>query len=138
MLFYSRGSETDVLTDEDLKKGLSEAFGKLGARKKVLAIPPDFTRFHSHAGILTRLSWEFYKEKLTDILPALGTHTAMTETEIKTMFGSTPLNLFRVHDWRKDIVTLGEVPAEFIYQQSEGKLDYGWKAQVNKLLVEGK
>jgi len=138
MLFYSRGSETDVLTDEDLKKGLSEAFGKLCARKKVLAIPPDFTRFHSHAGILTRLTWEFYKEKLTDILPALGTHTAMTETEIKTMFGSTPLNLFRVHDWRKDIVTLGEVPAEFIYQQSEGKLDYGWKAQVNKLLVEGK
>jgi nickel-dependent lactate racemase len=137
MLFYSRGSETDVLSEEDLKKGLSEAFGKLGAKKKVLAIPPDFTRFHSHAGILTKLTWEYFQEKLTDILPALGTHTAMTEIEIKTMFGNTPLNLFRVHDWRKDIVTLGEVPAEFIYQQSEGKLDYAWKAQVNKLLVEG-
>ena len=74
---------------------------------------------------------------MTDILPALGTHTAMTEKEIKTMFGNTPLNLFRVHDWRKDVVTLGEVPSEFIYQQSEGKLDYAWKAQVNKLLVEG-
>jgi nickel-dependent lactate racemase len=34
-------------------------------------------------------------------------------------------------------VTLGEVPAEFIHQQSEGKLNYPWKAQVNKLLVEG-
>jgi nickel-dependent lactate racemase len=43
-----------------------------------------------------------------------------------------------VHDWRKDVVTLGEVPPEFIYQQSEGKLDYPWKAQVNRLLVEGK
>ncbi len=61
----------------------------------------------------------------------------MTEKDIKTMFGNTPLNLFRVHDWRKDVVTLGEVPSDFIYQQSEGKLDYAWKAQVNKLLVEG-
>ena len=138
MLLYSRGSESDILYEEDLKKGLSEAFSKLGMREKVLAIPPDFTRFHSHAGILTRLTWEYYKEKLTDILPALGTHTAMTEQEIKTMFGNTPLNLFRVHDWRKDVVTLGEVPPEFIYQQSEGKLDYPWEAQVNKLLVEGK
>jgi nickel-dependent lactate racemase len=137
MLLYSRGSENDVLTEEDLRKGLFEALAKLGAKKKVLAIPPDFTRFHSHAGILTRLTWEYYKEKLTDILPALGTHTAMTEKDIKTMFGNTPLNLFRVHDWRKDVVTLGEVPSDFIYQQSEGKLDYAWKAQVNKLLVEG-
>lgn len=137
MLFYSRGSENDILNEEDLRKGLAEAFLKLGAKKKVLAIPPDFTRFHSHAGVLTRLAWEYYKEKLTDILPALGTHTAMTEKDIKTMFGNTPLKLFRVHDWRKDVVTLGEVPSDFIYQQSEGKLDYAWKAQVNKLLVEG-
>ena len=138
MLLYSRGSEFDVLGEEDLRKGLVEAFAKLGARKKVLAIPPDFTRIHSHAGILTRLTWEYYKEKLTDVLPALGTHSPMTEKEMRMMFGNIPLNLFRVHDWRKDIVTLGEVPSEFIYQQSEGKLDYAWKAQVNKLLVEGK
>ena len=137
MLLYSRGSEKDVLSEEDLRIGLAEAFSKLGAKKKVLAIPPDFTRFHSHAGVLTRLTWEYYKEKLTDILPALGTHTAMTEKEIKTMSGNTPLSLFRVHDWRKDVVTLGEVPSEFIYQQSEGKLDYAWEAQVNKLLVTG-
>jgi nickel-dependent lactate racemase len=137
MILYSRGSENDVLLEEDLKKGLSEALAKLGARKKVLAIPPDHTRFHSHAGILTRLAWEYYGTRLTDILPSLGTHSAMSESAIKNMFGSTPQNLFRVHDWRKDIVTLGEVPAEFIRQQSEGKLDFPWKAQVNRLLVEG-
>jgi nickel-dependent lactate racemase len=137
MLLYSRGSEIDALSEGDLRNGLVEAFTKLGAKRKVLAIPPDFTRFHSQTGILTRLTWEYYKEKLTDILPALGTHTAMTEKEINMMFGITPLNLFRVHDWRKDVVTLGEVPSEFIYEQSEGKLNYAWKAQVNKLLVEG-
>ncbi|MCX6132827.1 MAG: lactate racemase domain-containing protein [Ignavibacteriales bacterium] len=137
MVFYHRGSEDDVLREEDLRAGLQEALGKLGARKKVLAIPPDYTRFHSHAGILTRLAWEYYRERLTDILPALGTHSPMQEKDIRSMFGETPLGLFRIHDWRNDIVTLGEVPAEFIRQQSEGKLSYSWKAQVNKLLVEG-
>ncbi|MGD0337164.1 MAG: lactate racemase domain-containing protein [Bacteroidota bacterium] len=137
MLLFSRGSENDVLEEKDLRTGLFEALAKLGVKKKVLAIPSDFTRFHSHAGVLTRLIWEYYKEKLTDVLPALGTHVPMTEQEIQNMFGSMPLNLFRVHDWRNDVVTLGEVPSEFIFQQSEGKLNYGWKAQVNKLLVEG-
>jgi nickel-dependent lactate racemase len=137
MLYYQRGSENDILSEEDLRRGLAEAFSKLGVKKKILALPPDMTRFHSHAGLLTRLSWEYFREKLTDILPALGTHAAMTEKEITTMFGSTPLQLFRVHDWRNDVVTLGEVPSEFIYQQSEGKLDFPWKAQVNKLLENG-
>jgi nickel-dependent lactate racemase len=137
MVLYSRGSENDVLKEADLRQGLAEALTKLGARNKVLAIPPDHTRFHSHAGILTRLAWEYYGSKLTDILPSLGTHSPMKPGEIANMFGNTPQDLFRVHDWRKDIVTLGEVPAEFIREQSEGKLDYPWKAQVNKLLVEG-
>ena len=137
MIYYSRGSEQDVLGEEDLKKGLNEALDKLGSRKKVLAIPPDFTRFHSHAGILTRMVWQYYGEKLTDVLPALGTHSPMTEQSMKTMFGNTPLDLFRVHNWRTDIVTLGEVSSDFIREQSEGKLDYPWKAQVNKLVAEG-
>jgi nickel-dependent lactate racemase len=137
MLFYAKGSETDVLHPEDLKKGLFEAYEKLGAKKKVLAIPPDFTRSHSYAGILTRLSWDYYREKLTDVLPALGTHRPMSANEIKLMFGNMPTNIFRIHDWRKDVVTLGDVPAEFISQQSEGKVNYEWKSQVNKLLVNG-
>ena len=137
MILYKRGSENEVLSEQDLREGLFEALGKLGERKKVLAIPPDHTRFHSHAGILTQFTWEYYREKLTDVLPALGTHSPMTEAQLKFMFGRTPLDLFRVHHWRTDVTTLGEVPSEFIRQQSEGKLDYPWKAQVNKLLVEG-
>lgn len=137
MLLFAKGSENTALTEQEIKEGLYSAFKKLGERKKVLALPPDFTRFHSRAGDLTRYSYEYYKEKLTDILPALGTHFEMTEKEIETMFGNVPKNLFRVHRWREDVVTLGEVPSEFMKEVSEGKLDYKWPAQVNKLLVEG-
>jgi nickel-dependent lactate racemase len=53
------------------------------------------------------------------------------------MFGDIPQNLFHVHNWRTDVETLGEVPAEFIYEQSEGKLSYPWPAQVNRLIAGG-
>jgi len=137
MMYYSLGSENSILTSEDLKNGLYTALEKLGNRKKVLAIPPDFTRYHSRAGELTKFAWEYYKEKMTDILPAIGTHFPMTKVEIEKMFQGVPLSLFREHNWRTDVVKLGEVPSEFINNVSEGKLNYSWPAQVNKLLVEG-
>ncbi len=135
--YFSAGSETTELSGEDLKQGLFTALEALEPRRKVLAVPPDFTRFHSKAGELTRYAWEFYQERLSDILPALGTHAAMTDEEITKMFGDVPRHLFRVHEWRQGLATLGEVPAEFIREQSEGQLDYAWPAQVDKLLVEG-
>ncbi len=136
MLYYQRGSETDHLTPKDLQQGLNEALDKLGARQKVLALPPDITRYYSRAGDLTRFTWQYYGDRLTDILPALGTHFAMTEPEIKRMFGEVPVDLFRVHDWRKGLATLGQVPSEFVRQISEGKLDFTWPAQVNTLLTD--
>jgi nickel-dependent lactate racemase len=136
-LFFSAGSAETELSAEEIKAGLFEALTKLGERKRVLVVPPDFTRFHSKSGELTEMGWEFYGDRLADVLPALGTHKAMSDREIATMFGATPRGLFRVHDWRNDIVTLGEVPGEFMREVSEGKLDYTWPAQVNKLLRDG-
>ena len=138
MLYFGRGSETDNLSAQDLKDGLFAALEKLGKRKKVLAVPPDVTRFYSRAGELTRYAWQYYGSAMTDILPALGTHAAMTSQEITRMFDDVPQNLFRVHDWRGGLVTLGQVPSEFLREISEGKLDYTWPAQVDKLLVDGK
>ncbi len=137
MLYYERGNENENLSAEDLKQGLYTALDKIGTKKKVLAIPPDITRFHSQAGTLTQFIWQYYGEQLTDILPAVGTHFAMTSREIKQMFGDVPQNLFRAHDWRSDVVTLGKVPAEFVKEVSKGKADYYWPAQVNRLLVKG-
>ena len=137
MLYFSRGSKTDDLNANDLRQGLFLALEKLGQRKKILALPPDFTRFHSFAGVLTEMTWEYYKERLTDVLPALGTHVPMSDEQISKMFGKVPKNLFRPHDWRNDIVTVGEVPADYVYQVSEGRVSYPWPAQVNKLLING-
>jgi nickel-dependent lactate racemase len=137
MLYYSRGGEHENLTADDLKQGLSSALEKLGRKHRVLAVPPDITRVHSRAGELTRYAWQYYGQTLSDILPALGTHFAMTEPEIAKMFGEVPRDLFRVHDWRNGFVTLGEVPPSFIRQVSEGRLDWPWPAQVSKLIAEG-
>ena len=136
-LFFAAGSATTEMSPSDVRTGLFSALDKLGTRKKVLAVPPDFTRMHSQSGVLTEMAWNYYGENLVDVLPALGTHKGMTDEEISIMFGKTPRELFRVHDWRNDIVTLGEVPSEFMYEVSEGKLDYTWPAQVNKLLRDG-
>jgi nickel-dependent lactate racemase len=136
-LFFAAGSAETEMSPEEVRAGLFEALRALGERKRVVVVPPDFTRFHSKAGELTELAWEFYGEALTDVLPALGTHTPMTDRQIRTMFGETPRELFRVHDWRRDIVTLGEVPGEFVREVSEGLVEYSWPAQVNRLLRDG-
>lgn len=137
MLYYARGSETDDISRQEMEDGLAEAFGKIGRRKRVLAVPPDITRFHSRAGDITNFAWRYYGEALTDILPALGTHVPLTAGEIGSMFGDTPKDLFRVHDWRKDLVTLGRVPEDFVAKVSGGRVVYDWPAQVNSLLVQG-
>ena len=136
-LYCNVGSVDADLSPIHLKTLLVEALSKLGERKSVLAVPPDQTREHSRAGELTRYAWEFYGDRLKAVLPALGTHSPMQASQIQRMYGETPPELFRVHNWRTDIETLGEVPAAFIQEQSEGKLDYPWPAQVNRLVSQG-
>jgi nickel-dependent lactate racemase len=122
---------------QQLKDLLLESLAKLGARNKVLVVPPDQSREHSRSGELTRFAWEYYGDKLKAVLPALGTHTPMRPDQIAHMFGDMPQNLFHAHNWRTDVATLGELPASFIEEQSEGKLSYTWPAQVNKMIAHG-
>lgn len=137
MIYYKSGSENTVIGPADLEYGLYSVFVKLGTRNKVLVVPPDFTRFHSKAGDITSLIYKYYKENLKDILPALGTHAPMTEQQITEMYKGVPKELFRVHDWRKDVVTVGTVPGEFVSKITNGALNYPWPAQLNKLVFNG-
>lgn len=141
MMLYEQ-SGTDVsLNTAQLKLGMEAAIQELKKDRKiskVLAIPPDITRFHSKAGELTVAAHEILGESLTDILPALGTHYPMTGSELDEMFPGIDHSLFRPHKWREDLFTLGHVPSEFVEHVSEGAVNYSWPAQVNKLLVDGR
>lgn len=126
-------AELDEIFTGALKKALDMVPGG-----PVAVIPPDATRFHSRAGFLcdcaARTLQDVPGDRLGIVLPALGTHMAMTEAELKRMFPATPLNRFRVHDWRNEVVELGRVDAEFVSKASEGAVDYDYPAQVNKAL----
>lgn len=135
--FYARGSKSETISDDELREGLFQALRALGPRRRVLAVPPDFTRFHSRAGRITELAWEHYGRSLTDVLPATGTHFEVTDAERREMFGRVPRELFRVHRWKQDLETLGRVPTEFIREVSEGALSFDWPAQVDRLIARG-
>ena len=136
MLYYARGSKTDIITPQEVKEILNKVFNGMGVKNRVLALPPDHTRLNSFAGPITEMIYGYFGDKLTDIMPALGTHAPMTDEQLDMMFGSIPHSLFRVHDWRNDVVTIGEVPKEYVEEISEGKLSFSWPAQVNKLLLD--
>jgi nickel-dependent lactate racemase len=137
MNFLQLGDKANTLTSSDMEKGLYRALDRIGKKKNVLVIPPDITRLHSRAGELTEMVMAYYGPNLTAVLPALGTHRPMTAAEMKRMYGKVPAALFHEHDWRDGIVTLGEVPGEFVAEVSGGKIDFPWPAQVDKLLIEG-
>jgi nickel-dependent lactate racemase len=136
-LYCNAGSADTDLSAQQLNDLLVESLEMLGPRKRVLVIPPDITRLHSRAGDLTRFAWQYYGDRLKAVLPALGTHAPMSSAQMAQMFGDVPQDRFHIHNWRTDIQTIGEVPAAYIEEQSEGKLHYSWPAQVNRLLLEG-
>jgi nickel-dependent lactate racemase len=136
-LYYARGDARTELTTADLEQAIASCLAQLGPRKKVLAIPPDFTRFHSQAGRLTCLLYEQLGGRLTDIMPALGTHDPVADWQRERMFPGIPAERFRRHDWRNDVVTIGHVPASFVRQVTEGIWDQPWPAQLNRLVWEG-
>jgi nickel-dependent lactate racemase len=131
---------TDISIDSDTKrKLLAEALRKRGGScSKILVLPPDVTRLHSGAGELTQILYEMLgKDRVFHIMPAIGTHEPLSEQQMELMYAGIPKELFKIHDWRKDIVELGVVPSDFISRVSEGKLDFDMPMQVNRILIEG-
>lgn len=139
MIYYEQGSPELALSPEDLRQGLYEALEKrapASRTRRVLAVPPDITRYSSRAGLLTAAAVDYYRKALTHILPALGTHAPMTEVELAAMFPGIAPELFRPHNWQQDLTTLGRVPADYVREVSGGLLDCDWPAQVNRLLTD--
>jgi nickel-dependent lactate racemase len=137
MLYFAAGSADTELTDDQLREALSGVLQSLEPRQRVIAVPPDFTRFHSRAGQLTRLAHQFYGERLVDVMPALGTHFEMPVWQKEKMFSDVPAELFRYHDWRNDVETIGTVPGEYVAEVTGGIYSEPWPCQMNKLIWNG-
>lgn len=135
-LSYLEQAETG-LTPEQIRTALLESLAGQEL-KKVLIIPPDFTRFHSNAGFITNVYYHVLRERgcQVDILPALGTHDPVTEVQAEVMFGDIPYTLFRTHNWRTDVVKLGEVPVSYLEQVTDGLWHDPVSVEINRLVMD--
>lgn len=126
------------LTDEKIYAALDRAILTQKERlHRALLLPPDFTRFHSGAGKITAYLYHALKDTCqVDIMPALGTHALMTADEIRRMFGEIPPERFLVHNWREDVTQIGEVPAEYVAEISEGMMREAIPVEVNRRLLD--
>ena len=126
------------LTDDSLKQALEESL--MGKNPhKVLILPPDYTRMYSGAGKITAQYYGMLSGKCeVDVMPALGTHVPMTKEECEAFFcGVVPYEKLIVHNWRTDVVKIGEVPAEFVSDVSEGLVKDKIDVEVNRRIVSG-
>lgn len=135
MILQTDGTIREQQVAQALEKTLSELQKPL---KKVLLLPPDFTRMYSGAGMITRILYEMLSpDTEVDIMPALGTHVAMTEQEAHAFFGdSVPYEKLIVHNWRTDVAKIGEVPADFVASVSEGLVNTAIDVEVNRRLLD--
>lgn len=139
MDIFRTAKDDNGLSIEEIKAALIEALE--GRRlNKVLLVPPDFTRFHSNAGLISNFCYTYLTAKgvEVDVLPALGTHVPVSESQWKTMFGEIPYGRMIVHNWRTDVVKLGDIPADVVSEISEGLWKTSLAVEINKLVMDPK
>lgn len=127
------------ISDVEIDSVLDEFFKEFGKPvKKVLLLPPDFTRMHSGAGKITAKLYSRLKNNArVDIMPALGTHEPMTREQTDAFFeGVVPYEDIIAHRWREDVVRLGEVPGSFVGEVSEGLISEALPVEINKRLLD--
>mgnify|MGYP001021407429 CR=1 FL=1 len=127
------------LHEKSIREALDQSLQEQRASlRKVLLIPPDLTRAHSGAGDITRMYYQLLKDVCkVDIMPALGTHMPMTHDEIDLFFGEEiPKESFIVHNWRTDVVKVGQVPGQYISEISEGLVNEPIDVEINKRLLD--
>jgi nickel-dependent lactate racemase len=135
-----KSRKIDILELQDLLKAFVKRHPVLNtaSAKKVLLIPPDFTRFHSQAGEICGILYQLLSKKHDiDLLPALGTHRPHTEEENRIMFHGIPPDRILVHNWQTGLVRVGEISGKRLKEISGGKVDYSVKVEIDKIVAEG-
>ena len=108
--------------------------------KKVLIVPPDYTRCYSFAGEITKILYPRLKAMGAEVkvMPALGTHMPLSAEEKQKFFGDVvPDEDILIHRWQYDTTVLGKVPQEVVAEISKGLYVTDIEVEVNHLLVDG-
>ncbi|MBU0639267.1 MAG: DUF2088 domain-containing protein [Planctomycetes bacterium] len=138
MDYFGEGSPTTVISEQHAAQLIDRLLDALGDVRRVLLLPPDATRAASGAGPLTVMIYERLRaHALVEIMPAIGTHAPMSAPQLTTMFPGIPHDVFCRHDWRRDLEYLGEVPADFVRQVTDGRLACPVRCELNRRLSEG-
>ncbi|MBE0700713.1 MAG: DUF2088 domain-containing protein [Acholeplasmataceae bacterium] len=136
MEIFVKTAHPDGLTNFQIEAALKQSLKGLKL-KKVLLIPPDFTRFHSNAGLITNCYYHMLKDNVeVHILPALGTHEKMSVAECEEMYGDIPYEKFIYHNWRSDVIKIGEVPSAYIHEITDGLWGDPVGCEVNQLIMD--
>ena len=138
----SLGGPAAAISSDELRKLVDELARSevlAAGLRRVLLVPPDLTRLHSRAGEITGLLFERLSASGCEVavLPALGTHAAMTAREAKLLFGERiPFARIRAHRWREGLARVGEIGAEEISALSGGRMATPIAVEVDQLLLD--
>ena len=139
MNIYRIANSEKGLESHEIEEALIESLDGRSL-KNVLILPPDFTRYHSNAGFITNYYYHYLTDRgcNVDLLPTLGTHVPMTSEQIKGMYGDIPFEKFIPHDWRNDVIKIGEVPADYMKEISDGTWTEAVEVEINKIVLDPK
>jgi nickel-dependent lactate racemase len=136
--------EEKILKKQDIL-GLTHRFADEAKKRicakpqRVLLLPPDITRAHSGAGYITEELYNiFSKDADVQLIPTLGQHVPHTPEQNRWMFGNVPENVIVKHDWRADSKIVGEIPADYVKEVSDGKVDWAIPVAFNRKLFDEK
>lgn len=133
-------TEREGISPARLEAALDELLRQFPTAGKVLIVPPDYTRCFSCAGVITQLLHKKLCRRgaVVHVMPALGTHAPLTETERRAFFGDVvPPGDILVHHWQTDNVPMGTIPAGFVEEITGGLYREEITVELNHLLFDG-
>ncbi len=135
---YYAESHDGTISDQEVFRVIDQTLAQVKDVRRVLLVPPDITRCYSYAGVITGYCYRQLSAGAdVKIMPALGTHRMMTREEQISFIGEDiPESAYLYHDWRKDTVKLGTVPASYIREVTNGACDVDVDVEVNRCLVD--